>query len=216
MLSCCSSFECAADQQFNRHKVAQELKRYRQKGPGPTTRMLVEGIAQSGALSGSVLDVGSGIGALTFALLERGATSAIAVDASTAYVGAAREEAVRRGRAEAIQFLQADFVDAASQLPSAAVVTLDRVVCCYPSYEQLLGAALGHAERCLALSYPRDAWYVRLGMAIENGLRWLTRNDFRTFLHPVTSIEETISRAGFRLVSRRETWVWSADVYARQ
>jgi SAM-dependent methyltransferase len=216
MPSCCSSFECAADQQFNQHMVAQELKRYRQKGPGPTTRMLVEGIAQSGALSGSVLDVGSGIGALTFALLERGATSAIAVDASTAYVGAAREEAVRRGRAEAIQFLQADFVDAASQLPSAAVVTLDRVVCCYPSYEQLLGAALGHAERCLALSYPRDAWYVRLGMAIENGLRWLSRNDFRTFFHPVASIEETIRRAGFRLVSRRETWVWSADVYVRQ
>jgi predicted RNA methylase len=105
MPSCsCSPFESAADQQFNQRKVAQELKHYREKGPGPTTRLLADGIAQSGALSGTVLDVGSGIGALTLVLLERGAASAIAVDASTAYVGAAREEADRRGRTGAIRF----------------------------------------------------------------------------------------------------------------
>ena len=81
MPGCCSSsFESAANQQFNQKKVAQELKRYREKGPGPTTRMLADGIAQSGALSGTVLDVGSGVGGLTFALLDRGATSAVAVD----------------------------------------------------------------------------------------------------------------------------------------
>jgi SAM-dependent methyltransferase len=215
MSSCCSSFECAAGQQFDQRKVAQELKRYRKKGPGPTTRLLAEGIARSGALGGSVLDVGSGVGALTLALLERGATSAIAVDASTAYVDAAREEAIRRGREQVIQFVHADFVEAATQLPSAAVVALDRVVCCYPSYQQLLAAALEHTERCLALSYPRDVWYVRLGMALENGLRWVTRNAFRTFLHPAAAIEETIGRAGLKLISRRETWVWSADVYVR-
>src|SRR5262245_11536577 len=215
MPSCCSSFACAAGEQFNRHKVAQELKRYREKGPGPTTRLLADGIAQSGGLGGSVLDVGSGVGALTLALLERGATSAIAIDASTAYVDAAREEAIRCGREQVIQFVHADFVEAAAQLPSAAVVALDRVVCCYPSYERLLGAALEHAERCLALSYPRDVWYVRLGMALENGLRWLTRHAFRTFLHPAAAIEDTIRRAGFKLVSRRETWVWSANVYVR-
>ncbi len=96
MLSCCSSFECAADQQFNQHKVAQELKRYRQKGPGPTTRMLVEGIAQSGALSGSVLDVGSGIGALTFALLERGATAQSPVSRAAGCHGRRHQHRLRR------------------------------------------------------------------------------------------------------------------------
>jgi hypothetical protein len=54
-----------------------------------------------------------------------------------------------------------------------------------------------------------------LGMQSRMAFDGLPENDFRTFLHPVTSIEETIRRAGFRLVSRRETWVWSADVYAR-
>ena len=216
MPGCCSPFESAVNQQFNQKKVAQELKRYRQKGPGPTTRLLIDGVAQSGEVVGTVLDVGSGIGALTLALLERGAASAVAVDASPAYVEAAREEAEQRGRANAIRFVRADFVEASSQLPSAGIVTLDRVVCCYPSCEQLLGAAVGHAERCLALSYPRDVWYVHLGMMLDNGGRWLARNPFRTFVHPIAEIEQTIKQAGFRLSSRRETWVWSADVYVRQ
>jgi SAM-dependent methyltransferase len=131
--------------------------------------LLVDGISQSGALAGTVLDVGSGFGDLTLALLERGASSAIAVDASAAYVGAARDEAHRQGRSDAIRFVHADFVVAASELPSTSIVTLDRVVCCYPSCQQLLDAAVARTERCLALSYPRDVWYVRAGMALENG-----------------------------------------------
>ena len=79
-----------------------------------------------------------------------------------------------------------DFVEAASELPSASIVTLDRVVCCYPSCEQLLDVALGHAERCVALSYPRDIWYMRAGMMLENGQRWLARNSFH-HVRPPTS-----------------------------
>ena len=101
------------------------------------------------------------------------------------------------------------------ELPSASIVTLDRVVCCYPSCTQLLEAAVAHTERCLALSYPREAWYVRAAMGLENGQRRLLRNPFRTFVHPRAMIGSIISRAGFRLASRRESWVWSADVYVR-
>ena len=136
MPGCCSSFESAANRQFNQKKVAQEWERYRAKGPGPTTVLLADGIAQSGTLSGTVLDIGSGIGGLTFTLLKRGATRAVAVDASTAYIDVARDEARRQGLAAAIRFVHADFVEAASQLPSASIVTLDRVVCCYPSCEE--------------------------------------------------------------------------------
>jgi magnesium-protoporphyrin O-methyltransferase len=216
MSGCCrSAFESAADQQFDQHRVAQELKRYRQKGPGPTARLLMNGIARDAVAGGTVLDIGSGIGALTFAMLERGASSAVAVDASAAYVAASRAEAARSGRLDAIRFVHADFVVVASELPSATLVTLDRVVCCYPSCTQLLEAAAAHADRCVALSYPRQAWYVRAASGLENGRRWLGRNPFRTFVHPVAAIEGTITGAGFRLSSRRESWTWSADVYVR-
>src|SRR5262245_48137434 len=168
MSACCSAFECAADQQFNEKKAAEELKRYRTKGPRPTTRLLQEGLAHAGTPSGTLLDIGSGIGSLTFGLLERGVTRAVAVDASSAYNAVARQEAERLGRADVVRFVQADFVSVASELTAATVVTLDRVVCCYPSYEALLDAALRRTEVSLALSYPRDVWYVRLGVKLEN------------------------------------------------
>lgn len=216
MPACCSTYERAAEQQFDGKKAAEELERYRTKGPGPTTRLLQEGIAAAGTLPGTLLDVGSGVGALTFGLLERGVTAAVAVDASPAYTDAARQEAARLRRSDAVRFIHADFIAVASELAPAALVTLDRVVCCYPSYEALLKAALCHADRCLALSYPRDVWYVRLGIRLENAQRRLTRNAFRTFVHPAVKIEQMIREAGFELSSRRETWMWSVDVYTRR
>jgi SAM-dependent methyltransferase len=216
MPACCSTFERVAERQFNEKKVAEELARFRRQGPGPTTRLLQDGIAQSGALAGTLLDIGSGVGSLTFGLLDRGMSRAVAVDASAAYISAARQESERLGRARAVQFVHADFVSAASHLPAAAVVTLDRVVCCYPLYEPLLAAALGHAERCLALSYPRDVWYVRVAVMLENAQRRLAHNTFRTVVHPARHIERLIRAAGFELSSRRRTWMWSADVYVRR
>jgi SAM-dependent methyltransferase len=215
MSACCSAFARAADQQFNEKKAAEELKRYRTKGPRPTTRLLQEGLAHAGTLRGTLLDIGSGIGSLTFGLLERGITRAVAVDASSAYNAVARQEAERLGRADLVRFVHADFVSVAPELPAATVVTLDRVVCCYPSYEALLNAALCHAEMCLALSYPRDVWYVRLGLTLENTQRRLTKNSFRTFVHPARRIEDLIQSAGFGLTTRQETWMWSVDVYTR-
>ena len=105
---CCSPFECAADQQFNQKKVAQKRKRYQQNGAGRTTRLLLDGILKCATVSGTVLDIGCGIGALTFALLERGATSAVAVDASAESIAPSREEAARSGRSGAIRFVRAD------------------------------------------------------------------------------------------------------------
>ena len=114
-----------------------------------------------------------------------------------------------------LRFVHADFVSVARELPAATLVTLDRVVCCYPSHEALLNAALRHAELCLALSYPRDVWFVRLGVILENIQRRLTKNSFRTFVHSAARMEDMIRSAGFELSTRRETWMWSVDVYTR-
>ncbi len=215
MTCCCSNFGGAAEQQFTQKKAAQELRQYRKKGPGPTTRLLQDGLVSAKTLDGVLLDIGCGIGSLTFGLLEAGMAKAVAVDASSAYVSAAKEEAGRRDVADAVRFVHGDFVTVASEVPVASVVTLDRVVCCYPSCELLLNEALRHAERCIALSYPRDVWFVRTGVALENGGRRLTRNPFRTFVHSAGRMGEVIARAGFELVSRRETFTWAADVYVR-
>jgi hypothetical protein len=43
----------------------------------------------------------------------------------------------------------------APQIPPATVVTLDRVISCYPLYEPLLEESLRHAERCFAVRIRR-------------------------------------------------------------
>jgi tRNA1(Val) A37 N6-methylase TrmN6 len=214
-MTCSSCFAETVDQQFTSKKAVLELDRYRRKGAGPTTRFLIDGLVQAGIVGGSLLDVGAGIGALTFELLDRGIRRATIVEASAGYAATASEEAVRRGRTTNIKLERGDFVALSNTLPAASVVTLDRVICCYPLYEQLLSEAVRHAQRGFAYSYPRDRWYIRAGMRIENALRRRS-NGFRTFVHPETSMRELITRAGFELVSQRRTFVWSADVFVRR
>ena len=162
-----------------------------------------------------MLDVGSGVGALSFELLDRGLTSALGVDLSSAQVAIASQEASRRGRSDLTRFIQGDFLDVAGQLPSADIVTLDRVVCCYPEYERLLEESLRHADRIFAFSYPLDVWYVRAWAGLNNLGRSIVRNAFRSFIHPVAAMEDVVRREGFTLVSRKSTRTWRADVYAR-
>jgi hypothetical protein len=59
-------------------------------------------------------------------------------------------------------------------------------------------------------------WYVRLGVRLENVQRRLAKNPFRTFVHPAGGMENVIRSAGFEPSTRRQTWMWSVDVYTRR
>lgn len=213
-MSCCGpGVGAAADRQFSEKRATKDLAQYRAKGPGATARLLLAGISKTWQPHGRLLDIGSGVGALTFELLDQGQTEAIGVDLSSAYVATASAEAVRRGRTGAVRFVHGDFVGITGQLPAADIVTLDRVVCCYPDYERLLDHAVRHADRHFALSYPRDLWYVRTWVRADNFARQLRRNPFRTFVHSAAAMEHVIRRGGFELISRSHTRTWCADVY---
>ena len=213
MSGCCSGVCAAIETKFDSRRARRDLVQYRKKGPGPTTRLLRDGVTAAGGPGETLLDIGAGIGPLTFELVERGVRRAVSVEASAAYVAAGREEAARRNRAEQVEWRHGDYVALSESLAPADTVTLDRVVCCYPRFEPLLAAAATHARRRIALSYPRDVWFVRLALAAENAVRALRRDAFRTFLHPPPAIERLIRAHGFALSLRRTTWVWCADVY---
>jgi len=200
---------------FDARVASRELRRFRRKGPRRTTRDLCEGVCLHCADASTVLDIGPGIGALTFELLEAGVQHATDVDASSAFLDAARDEAARRGVAHRIEWRHGDFVAVAAALPVADIVTLDRVVCCYPAIEELLAESASHARRCLAISYPLEHSYIRAVVAIQNFARRLMGNDFEVFVHPVNRMEEIVRRAGFVLARRRGRWVWGSDIYIR-
>ena len=86
---------------------------------------------------------------------------------------------------------------------------------CYPQVEQLVLQAASHARRRIALWYPRDVWFVRLAINVQNAIRAAKGEAFRTFLHPPIAIEKLIRGRGFALSVRRTTWIWCADVYVR-
>ena len=211
----CTAFGHTADQHFNAAKVATELSRYRRKGPGPTTRRLRDGIVSAGLRQGTLLDVGGGLGILSLELLDAGFSRATVVDASAAYLAAASEEASRRGHSTATECVHGDVLVVAKQLAPASVVALDRVVCCYPAYEPILRQTVDLARTGFAVSYPRDRWFVRAGIWLENALRRRRGNPFRTFVHPPSEMLRIIEAAGFSLASRARTPAWSADVFVK-
>jgi magnesium-protoporphyrin O-methyltransferase len=209
--NCCE----ITDSAFSEAEAKTELRNYRKRGPMNQTRLILKAIRSLNLRDVQLLDIGGGIGAIHHELLEDVADRATHVDASSAYLKEAKTEAARRGHAERVRFIHADFTDVASDLPKADLVTLDRVVCCYPDFRRLLKAAADHSRGALALTYPRETWYLRIGLRIMNFLQRLRRDPFRVFLHPVAEMDSLLKKEGFERVSLRRLFVWEMALYKR-
>jgi magnesium-protoporphyrin O-methyltransferase len=175
----------------------------------------VRSVRALGLRQATLLDIGAGIGVVHHELLEDGIAAAVHVEAATAYLEAARLEADARGHGTRVWFVQGDFVDVADGLEPADVVTLDRVVCCYPDYATLLARSAAKCRAAYALSYPRDLWYVRLVVWAQNLVRRLRRDAFRTFVHPEAAIRQALADAGLRPAEGRDFFVWRVEWYLR-
>jgi len=212
-MNCCPSE--ALEQQFGPKLAAVELRRYHRRGPRPTARLLIRGLRVNLPAEATLLDIGGGIGAIHHELLDRGVTRAWEVEPSAAFLQAAEDEARRRDHTGRVEFVHADVRTAAAQVPEADVVTLDRVVCCDPDYEQILELSLGKARRLFGYSYPRDRWSVRTVIAMQNTFRRLRGTSFRVFLHPPARMEAVIRARGFVPVFTARSFVWQVGVYTR-
>jgi len=203
------------DEAFTEDEVEAELKHYRRHGPANQTKLILESVRALGLTDAELLDIGGGIGAIYHELLGDFARGAVHVDASSAYLAAARQETARRGNSERVQFIHADFTDVANELKEADIVTLDRVVCCYPDFRALLIAAAGRCRRGLAMTYPREIWYMRLGLTVMNFFQRVRRDPFRSFLHSVGDMNALLEAQGLRRSSLRRLLVWEMAFYSR-
>lgn len=212
-MSCqqCEGLEREFDDAFARR----ELRRYRKKGLPKATRLLVEALRRDGVTGMTLLDVGGGVGGIQLALLQAGARHVTSVDASSAYLAAAREEAERQGVGERVTYRHGDFVEVADDVEPADIVTLDRVVCCYPDMPALVGASVQRARVRYGLVHPRDDWWVNLAGRVTNLYFRLRRSPMRFFVHPAAAIDAEVRRYGFEPDVRRATPFWQVVTYRR-
>jgi SAM-dependent methyltransferase len=213
MVTCCQRE--GIERQFGGKTAAWELRRFRKRGPVSTTRLLVDELRRQGVSDASLLDVGGGIGAIHHELLDSGARAAVHVDISPAYLRVAREEAERRGHTAHVEFIHADFVEVAATLPESDVVTLDRVICCYPDMERLVALSANKARRALGAVYPRERWWMRVAIAGVNAVSRIRRSPFRVYLHPPAAIDAVLRSHGLERRAFRRTVAWEVAVYER-
>jgi magnesium-protoporphyrin O-methyltransferase len=182
MASCCDPRGC--DRFFGKRFARRVARRYRKRGLGKTELVMVGYLESAGVAGASVLEIGGGLGELHVELLTRGAAHAVNLELSPAYDEEAARLLADRGLEARVERRMHDIAVDPGAVEPADVVVLNRVVCCYPDYERLLGAAAAHARRALVFSYPRRNGLSRAIVSVQNlGFR-LARQEFRVFTHP--------------------------------
>jgi SAM-dependent methyltransferase len=206
---------CAVGNEFGEASARRDLREYRRSGPHRTTGWLIDALSARGVAGLSVLDIGAGVGAVHLAMLRAGATRAVDVDGSPAYVTVAREEAARQGLADQVDYRVGDFVELVEAVDAADVVVLDKVICCYPDMADLVERSTAHARRRYGVVYPRDSAWIRAGATLFNGVQRLFRQRLRMYIHRTADVEARVEAAGLRRTYHRTTTVWQVAVFER-
>jgi magnesium-protoporphyrin O-methyltransferase len=212
-MNCCRAQ--SLNTEFGEKTANADLRRYRKNGPSKSTRLLLNALRAEGVAGRTLLDIGGGVGTISHELFGSHLAQSTSVDASGAYIEAARSEAERRGHARQMTFHRGDFVHLSADIRPADIVTLDRVICCYPDMPALVGSSVAHAKHVYGLVYPRDAWWTRLGVRMINLVFRVRRHSFRTFVHPPVAVNALVVAQGFRPTFRQRAGVWEVAVYAR-
>jgi hypothetical protein len=211
-MDCCVDTQ-AIESYFDERKARRESEQYLRKGLTSHARAMLAAVSGRSLQDASVLEIGGGIGALQIELLQRGAAHATNVEASAAYLAAAQTLAGQLGLTDRVSYHRGDFTRDADAIPAADMVIMHRVVCCYPDMPGLVSAAARHARRRLALSFPRDAWPVRL--FIEAQALWMRMkgSTFRTYVHSPAAIFRVAAEAGLKPAHQAYSGPWQIVVF---
>jgi magnesium-protoporphyrin O-methyltransferase len=204
------------DDLYDAPKAAAELRAYRTKGLTPWARVLTDGLKTDGVAGASVLDIGGGIGSIHHELLQAGAASAVGIDASTAYVAAAREESDRRGHGDRVSYRHGDFIQLAPSVAPADIVILERVLNVSREWEQLASLAAERTRRQLGVVIPRDTPFVRAVIGVINLSLRRRGNQVRAAVVPLDALDRITATHGLRRRSADKAGpAWQAVVYVR-
>ena len=212
-MGCC---QCQGiENMFDKKAAKRQLKRYLKKGPSKTTSMLLDAIHEKGVQGLDFLDIGGGIGSIQYDLIKAGASNGTSIEASSAFFDIVKEEALQNGLAERVNFKYGDFTATASDVDSADIVTLDKVICCYDDMSELVGLSSKLARKIYAVIYPRDVWWTKLALLMVNFYPRIKGSSFRVFIHPTKKVEEIIFGNGLKRNYYATTLFWQVAIFTR-
>lgn len=203
------------DQIFDEKRARNKARDYARKGVTGDSRRIVELVRRSIPPGYSLLEVGGGIGEIQLELLRDGAARVVNVELATQWEKSALELLRERGLGERVERRLGDFVREGDDIPAADVVVMNRVVCCYPDAEALVGAAADHARRLLVMTLPVDRWWIRFGFAVPNVLLSFRGSTFRALVHPTHAVRSTAERHGLRLAQHDRGIIWQLLAFGR-
>jgi 2-polyprenyl-3-methyl-5-hydroxy-6-metoxy-1,4-benzoquinol methylase len=208
------------DRMFDARRAQKDLRAYSNHGARGATRRLLDALRASVREAGPApfthLDIGGGIGVLQHELARDGAVHLTAVDASRLYLEILRHAAAERGYETRQTRIEGDFTDVADSVEPATVVTLDKVICCYPDMVTLVRASARKATALYGIVVPRDAAWVRASLGLVNWfLRCVLRWQFRAFAHSHRAIDRLCAEEGLNLERDNHGLFWCVRLYRR-
>ncbi len=190
-------------------------RRFRKGRLEKVQKVLLDNVRAAGVEGRTILDIGCGVGALHLTLLTEGATSAVGVDMSSGMLEQARSLASERVLQDRTTHIIGDVVALKEQVQPADITLMDKVVCCYEHLPDLLAVAVERTNSILALSHPRDIWYVRWQFRTQIYLSGLFNRSFRPWWHDWKRMEAMIEIGGMKLVKGEDAGEWRVLIYEK-
>lgn len=212
MNSCCQT---EYNTTFSDKRARVEIRDYLKKGPKKSTGHLIEPLKQQDLSHASLLDIGGGVGAIAWELMDHGIEQVYYQEISQAYAREFLNQANQRSLQERVHVHIGDFVEQHQNLPATDVVTLDKVICCYEDFRPLVTLSAQKALRVYAYTIPLDVWWVKMIQSLEVLVKRVIGNNVRTYVHPVAEVEKLVIAQGFEKVYQRQNREWLTVIFNR-
>lgn len=200
---------------FSKRAARRDAKRYRRNGLDDTAAEMVEFLCNRGVAGASVLEIGGGVGAIQLELLSAGAERAMNLELSPEYEKVAQGLAREAGVEERVERRLGDVVAEPALAGEADAVVMHRVVCCYPDYDALVGAASERARRYLVMSFPRPRRAIRVGLGAVNVVARALRWEYRTWVHSPQALVASAEAHGLTLAAESRGRIWQVAALER-
>lgn len=204
------------DDFFGQKMAQKQLKQYLKKGVRKNSRPIISALKKLPVQGQTLLDIGGGIGQITFELSKQGIDKVTHVDLSSGYINTFWEEVEKRKMKDQVSTMLGDFVDLHEKVPSSDIVTLDKVICCYEDFEHLVNYSAAKAKKWYAFTIPRDVWWVKAVQKIGVLIQKIRNDPFRPYVHPVDQIEARLEQSGFKKIDQQYRREWMTCVFERE